>query len=331
VVVGLIVVALVGGLVAVRSLFGAPADYTGAGTGSVQVTIPQGASASRIGEILVDGDVVASVGAFTDAAAAEPQSRSISPGTYAMAQQMSGAAAVQRLLDPAAKVVAKVVVREGATVVEISDEMVAAGLPKSDIDAVLADPSQLPLPDYADDRVEGFLYPATYTVDPSDTALEVMTAMVDRFNEVAADTNLVERAPAVGLTPYEAVIAASLVEAEVAPEDFGRAARVIFNRLEQGMRLQFDSTVNYGAGTSDLTLDQDQLDSDSPYNTYVIDGLPPTPIGAVSEAALEAVLDPPAGDWIYFVSTDPEAGITKFTASYEEFLQFKAEFQASQQ
>jgi UPF0755 protein len=96
------------------------------------------------------------------------------------------------------------------------------------------------------------------------------------------------------------------------------------------MRLQFDSTVNYAKGSSDLTLSTDDLAVDSPYNTYRVQGLPPTPIGSPSEAALEAALDPDDGDWIYFVSTDPEQGITKFTASYEEFLRFKAEFQATQ-
>jgi UPF0755 protein len=116
----------------------------------------------------------------------------------------------------------------------------------------------------------------------------------------------------------------------VAPVDFGKASRVIDNRLSAGMRLQLDSTVNYAKGSSDLTLSSGDLAVDSPYNTYRVTGLPPTPIGSPSEAALEAALDPDDGEWVYFVTTDPDQGITKFTASYDEFLRFKAEFQATQ-
>jgi UPF0755 protein len=319
------------GALGVRTLFGGPSDFEGSGTGSVTVTIPPGASTTRIGQILTDEGVVASVGAFTAAAEDDPASRGIQPGTYAMASGMSGQAALARLLDPDARVVAKVVVPEGSTVAEITEAIAASTtIPKAEIDQVVAEPRRLPLPDYAKNRLEGFLFPATYEVDPGDTAEDVLTAMVVRFNEAAAEINLEARAAASGRDPYDVVIIASLVEAEVAPADFGKAARVIDNRLDDGMRLQLDSTVNFAKGSSDLTLSSGDLAVDSPFNTYRITGLPPTPIGSPSEAALEAALDPDDGDWIYFVSTDPAQGITKFTASYEEFLRFKAEFQATQ-
>jgi UPF0755 protein len=319
------------GAFAVRSVFGGPADFEGSGTGSVTVTIPSGASATRIGEILTEQGVVASVGAFTAAAADDPASRGIQPGTYAMAEGMSGEAALQRLLDPAARVVAKVVVPEGSTVEEIVAAIASSTtIPRADLDKVVADPESLPLPAYAQNQLEGFLFPATYEVDPGDSAEDVLTAMVVRFNEVATEINLEARAKESGRSPYDIVVIASLVEAEVAPVDFGKASRVIDNRLSAGMRLQLDSTVNYAKGSSDLTLSSGDLAVDSPYNTYRVTGLPPTPIGSPSEAALEAALDPDDGDWIYFVTTDPEQGITKFTASYDEFLRFKAEFQATQ-
>jgi UPF0755 protein len=249
-----------------------------------------------------------------------------------MALQMSGAAAVERLLDPEARVVGRVVVPEGSQVRDIVSAISAeTGIPQAELEAVVANPTALPLPEYADNRVEGFLYPATYEFDPDTTAVEALSVMVERFNQSAREIELEERAAEVGLDPLAVVTAASLVEAEVAPVDFGKAARVIANRLEAGMRLQFDSTINYAAGTSDIQLDQDQLALDSPYNTYRVTGLPPGPIGSPSEAAMEAVLDPDDGDWIYFVSTDPANGVTKFTASYEEFLRFKDEFQATLQ
>lgn len=332
VVISAVLVALVVGVLAVRSIVSGPKDFEGSGTGSVEVTIPQGASATRIGEILADAGSVASVGAFTGAATANPDARSIGPGTYAVALGMSGEAAVLRLLDPSALIIERVVIPEGSTVDEVAAAIAASTtISREQVDKVMADPGSLPLPSYAKDRLEGFLFPATYDVDPADTARDVVTSMVDRFNAAAADIDLAPRAREAGRDPYDVVVAASLVEAEVAPADFGKAARVIDNRIEAGMRLQFDSTVNYARGSSDLTLSTEELATDSPYNTYRVVGLPPTPIGSPSEAALEAVLDPDPGDWIYFVSTDPDKGITKFTASYQEFLEFKAEFQATQQ
>ena len=92
------------------------------------------------------------------------------------------------------------------------------------------------------------------------------------------------------------------------------------------MPLQFDSTVGYALGITELQLSKDQMETDSPYNTYRNRGLPPTPINSPGEAALEAALQPAKGKWLYFVSVDPAQGTTKFTADYEEFLEFKREF-----
>jgi UPF0755 protein len=117
-----------------------------------------------------------------------------------------------------------------------------------------------------------------------------------------------------------------LLEGEGQPEHFGRVARVIENRFEQKMPLQFDSTVNYGLGTSEISLTQSQLDTQTPYNSYLNPGLPPTPIGSPGEAALRAALDPPPGNWLYFVTVNPDTGETRFSKSYQEFLANKAIF-----
>ena len=133
---------------------------------------------------------------------------------------------------------------------------------------------------------------------------------------------------AAGYTPREALTVASLVQAEVAVRDFGKASRVVRNRLDQGMTLGFDSTINYALGSDDLTLLDEQLQVDSPYNTYVNAGLPPGPINSPGEAAMEAAINAPDGDWLYFVAAAPGSDKTRFTASYEEFLVFKDEFYA---
>jgi UPF0755 protein len=102
----------------------------------------------------------------------------------------------------------------------------------------------------------------------------------------------------------------------------------VYNRLEAKMPLQFDSTVSYALGLDELQLSADQLDTDSPYNTYKVTGLPPTPINSPGESALEAALSPAKGKWLYFVTVNPDTGETKFARSYEKFLRLKAEYRA---
>src|SRR4029079_16172244 len=112
----------------------------------------------------------------------------------------------------------------------------------------------------------------------------------------------------------EIVIIASLVEAEARNSaDFGKVARVVYNRLEQGMPLQFDSTVNYALKADKEIVTYEDLGADSPYNTYKNTGLPTAPLNSPGGAAMTAAVNPTDGDWLYFVTTDPEAGTTKFT------------------
>lgn len=329
VVVGVLLIGVVWG---VWSVFGPPKDYQGTGSGQVNVTIPSGASAKRIGTILEQADVVASQRAFVAAAKDNPDSRSIGPGSYSMPLKMSAAEAVKRLLNPSARITARVIVREGASLREITQQIVTkTKISQADVEQVLANPQALGLPAYARNRVEGFLFPATYDVEPTDTATTLLGAMVDKFNQVAAGIEFERKAEAAGIRPYDAVTIASLVQAEVAPSDYPKVTRVILNRVSQGMRLQFDSTVVYSLGGASGLLTLKDLQKDSPYNTYRNDGLPPTPINSPSEQALEASVAPVAGPWIYFVTTDPEKGITKFTDSYAEFLKFKAEYKRTLQ
>ncbi|MGZ6791992.1 MAG: endolytic transglycosylase MltG, partial [Mycobacteriales bacterium] len=130
-----------------------------------------------------------------------------------------------------------------------------------------------------------------------------------------------------GLTPYDVVKIASLVEAET-PLDADRAkvARVVLNRLAKGMPLQLDSTVNYVRTERRARLSLSDIEVESPYNTYLHKGLPPTPIDSPGEKALAAALNPEAGDWIYFITID-KAGHSLFTSSYSEFLKAKAKAQ----
>ena len=333
VVVAALIVLLVGGAWVGAQLLGdaiggfGSDDYSGSGSGEVVIEVSPGDSASAIGATLEENDVVASQQSFVDAASQDERALGIQPGFYAMRQQMSGEAALELLLDPASRVQTEVTIPEGLrlddTVVRLAE---ASDLPVSDFEKALEHPERLGLPRYAERSAEGFLFPATYTFDPGASAQDMLRAMVDRYHQAADEVGLEAGAAAMGYTPREALTVASLVQAEVAVRDFGKASRVVRNRLDSGMTLGFDSTINYALGSDDLTLDNDQLETDSPYNTYVNTGLPPGPINSPGEDAMAAAISPPEGSWLYFVAAAPGSDVTRFTDSYDEFLAFKDEF-----
>ncbi len=160
--------------------------------------------------------------------------------------------------------------------------------------------------------LEGLLFPDTYQLDEATVGdeLGLLLRMHRQFLKVVADLDLVERAASVGLTPYEAVVVASLVEEEALLDvDRVRISRVIHNRLAAGWRLGIDASTRYAVGkTAGEPLDEVDLDTVSLWNTRVIVGLPPTPISAPGRASLEAAVAPEPGPWLYYVRTD-EGGI----------------------
>lgn len=300
-------------------LFNGPEDYTGQGQGEVVVEIPEGAGGQQIATILAEQDVVASAEAFYQLAIADERLALIQPGFYQVRSQMSAEWAMRELSDTGNRVEGKVAIPEGARVAQMP-ELVSAGseIPAEDVEAALDDPSELGLPDEAEDNPEGYLFPATYTVQPGTTAVKLLQQMVARTLEVEAELEIDERSEALGYDKEEILTIASILEYEVATDDFGQASRVIYNRLEVGEALRMDSTVHYISGRAgDVFTTEAERDSDSPYNTYRFAGLPPGPIGSPGAAAIEAALNPVEGEWMYFVA-DPETGETTFTNTYAE-------------
>ena len=171
-------------------------------------------------------------------------------------------------------------------------------------------------------NLEGLLFPDTYQVGEDDFEDEagLVTRMVEQFDSVATELGYSDALTRTGLTPYEVVIVASMVEEEArVPQDRAKIARVIYNRIAQDMRLEIDATVLYAIQrhTADLTVED--LATDSPYNTRLYKGLPPTPIATPGRAALEAALNPEEGDWLFYVLADAD-GSHFFTDDYNEFL-----------
>jgi uncharacterized YceG family protein len=311
---GLVVGIVLGGQKLIALIDPTAKDYTGQGTGDVSVRVQDGDTLSDIGRTLVEADVIASVSPFVEAAEANAASTGIQPGVYSMRLQMSGQAALDQLLDPASRLLSRVTLPEGLTVertlARIAEE---TGRPIEEYQAAAADTAALGLPAYANGQLEGFLFPATYDVEPDTAPADVLRQMVARSTEVLAGLGIAE---ADRLT---VVTKASMVQAEAGSvEDMGKVARVLENRLSDGMALQLDTTVNYANGKGGITTTADDRANPSPYNTYLHPGLPPGAINNPGEDALRAVLNPTPGDWRFFVVVDPDTGDTRFAATMAE-------------
>ena len=322
----------------VRDFFTA-ADYDGAGTGEAIVQIKDGSTITEIGNVLVENDVVKSTKAFVDAADKNPRGKNITPGSYKMRKQMSASNAVTLLLDPASRFGKGVTIPEGKTAKQVYQLISkATNIPLKDFEAAAKDPEALGVPDFwfnnSDGKagaksIEGFLFPDTYEFDPKGTADQALRLMVTHFLNVAEEINFVSNVEQKRkISPYEALIVASLAQAEAGnAEDLGKIARVAYNRVYGGdfpcSCLQFDVGINYyyqltGRPTKpskDMTI-AELTDPKNPYRTHGKAGLTPTPINNPGKTALEAAMDPPDGPWLYFVAIDKQ-GHSAFATTLE--------------
>lgn len=292
-------------------------DYPGPGTGNVVVEIPDGATGRDMGEILEENGVVATANAFADAFRKDPRAANIHSGFYNLRKEMSAAGAISALLDPASKADEKMTIPEGWTKGEVFEKLDSAlKLPAGSSEAAAA---QVALPPEANGEIEGWLAPLTYDFPPDTTAEEALSIMVnERINQLH-ELNIPNE------NWQKDLIKASILEREaVHPDDLPKVARVIENRLadtsEVQGKLQMDSTVLYGLGQIGGVPTTEQLEMDTPYNTYIHAGLPPTPIGAAGVDTLNAVAHPAEGNWLYFVTVNLDTGETKFTADYDEHM-----------
>jgi uncharacterized YceG family protein len=173
--------------------------------------------------------------------------------------------------------------------------------------------------------LEGFLFPATYEFLPETTTAQLVNKQIAAFNKAWARLDLAY-AQSKNLTPYDVLIIASMVEKEtLAPEERRLVAAVIYNRLKAGMTLGIDATLRYGLDIAPTeSIRQSQLDSDNPYNTRKLTGLPPTPIANPGLASLQAAAHPADVDYLFF-ARNPDKETHFFTANEAEFLRFLAE------
>lgn len=289
-------------------------DFPGPGGDQVDVEIPEGASGTAMGEALYDAGVVASVAAFTAAFEANPDSVLIRPGTHTMLEEMPASDAVA-LLVKNDTVDLQLTIPEGYTADQVVERAVqVSGLPAKDFQAALKDPAEIGLPKEARGKVEGWLYPDTYTLEPDESAAGLLSRMVERTKGELQEKGVPAR-------QWQTVlIKASLVEREgLHSDDKPKIARAIENRLDDDMRLEIDAALAYGAGKPGTELTKaDRDNTKNPYNTYRHAGLPPGPIANPGEVSVDAVLNPTPGDWKFWVTVNLDTGETKFAEDFEE-------------
>lgn len=314
----------------VSDMFGGPEDYTGQGSGSVTVEIPKGAGGQEIANILAKADVVASAESFYQLALKDSRFQAVQAGFFTLPKKSSADAAMAALVDKKNRAEGKVTIPEGARVGQIVETIAAnSSITQDQLLAVLDKPETLGLPKVANLNPEGYLFPATYEITPGTSAEELLRRMVGKTLDVAKSLDIGTRARALGLSGEEVLTVASILEYEAKKdEDYPKVARVLYNRLAEGMPLQLDSTVSYvSKRKGDVFTTPEERADPSQYNTYQNAGLPPGPIGSPGEKTIEAALNPAEGDWLYFVAVNLETGETVFSETFGEHNQGVAKLQ----
>lgn len=318
----------------------------------VEITVEQGQTVRAVGDRLAEAGVVTSSLRFRVAAEDAGLASTLQPGTFHLETGMSNDEAIEVLAagptDRGGDDI-RFTVQEGLTVEQtlarldeqfdehtvedfraVLDERTAAG---QNAAGVLELPDWVPEPAEAGEEVmepyEGLLFPQTYDVRGDASALDVLQRMVDELARTAdrVPAEDVAALEARGLSRYEGLILASLIERETrVDEEREMVSGVIAHRLEQDMRLQIDATVLYARGEpTDLVLTED-TQIDSPYNTYQVAGLPPTPISGVGEASFLSAYRPADTPALYYVLDPACDGTHRFAETLEEHNQNVAAF-----
>ncbi|MEV6448511.1 endolytic transglycosylase MltG [Amycolatopsis sp. NPDC051716] len=324
-------------------------DFEGAGTDDVVFQVDDGDTTSAIGAKLTTAGVVASSKAFVKAGEGNPKLARVQHGFYVMKSHMSGASAVDRITTPESRVgqlevrpytqfdditqpdgkvtpgVYSLMAKASCAQLNGKSTCVSADDLRKAVDA--ADLKQLGVPDWAiepankadrkDRRLEGLIAPGVYDVKPGSTAQEILGQLVHTSAEAIQNAGLGPQATGPGMTPYQTLIIASIIEREAVKADFGKLSRTIYNRLKINMRLQMDSTVNYVLDRPTLLTDEADRAKSGAYNTYRNTGLPPTPIAVPSSDAIKAAVKPPDGEWLFFVKCEKN-GLSCFAVSNDE-------------
>ncbi|MDQ1437107.1 MAG: hypothetical protein QOK43_736 [Acidimicrobiaceae bacterium] len=286
----------------------------------VQVVVPRGASTARIAAILDAEGVISNARLFKLYAKYKGEG-GFQAGSYQL-HKHADFDDVLAVLGKGAKAESqRLTIPEGLTLVQIADRV--GRLPGRSaakfLDLARSGQFTSPYLPAGSTNLEGLLFPSTYELKPTEDEAAILQRMLNVFADVGAQVGLDQSQARVGLTPYQVVIVASMIEREarVAGER-GMVARVVYNRLQKGIKLGIDATIRYGVDRPTQPLRKSDLAKDTPFNTRLHAGLPPTPIAAPGEATLQAALNPTPGPWLFYVLAD-QSGHHTFASTDAEF------------
>ena len=299
-------------------------------TASVTVTIPSGTTTNGIGTILVESGIIESADSFKLQSKLKGMDGKYKAGEYTLSPSMTMTQIMELLVAGTVNTV-RFTIPEGLTVAETADKLAAEGLINTDLFQKEVESGQFNyrfLKDAPDgkNRLEGYLYPNTYDVFTTASEHDIIDRMLRQLDSVFTE-EMYARVDELGMDINEIMTIASLIERETRVDsERPVVASVIYNRLDIGMKLQIDATVQYALGEQKQFLTYDDLEVDSPYNTYQIDGLPPGPICSPGEASIKAALYPEDTDYIYYVLSKEKDGTHKFATNSQQFLIYKNEY-----
>jgi len=305
--------------------------FHGSGHGRVVVRIPPSLGARQVGDLLAHDGVVSSGFFFYLRAKLDGDTGNLYAGTYHLKLDMSYGQVLKRLTTPPPKIpVTNVTIVPGETRVQINARLRAEHVRGSYAAATRA--SRLLRPTWygapaSTPSLEGFLFPDTYQLRSPISISALVAAQLTEFRHIFSKLDL-GYAHSHGLTAYDVLIIASIIEKEAATtRDRPLVASVIYNRLKEGIPLGMDSTTRYEFNDYTKPLTQSQLAAPSPYNTRLHQGLPPTPIDSPGLSAIEAAAHPPRTSYLYFVVKPCGNGAMVFSSNYNKFLADSARYQ----
>lgn len=297
----------------------------------IVVEIPSGSTLTQVSSILEENKLIKNKLLFKLVSKFKEDNNGVKAGKYLLSQKYSNSEILDILIS--GKIYndgIKVTIPEGSTYKEVIKYLTNAKLGKAEVyEELINNPKDFyekyPFLNEEDiTTLEGFLYPETYYFDEDISEKEVISSMLKRFSEVYTK-ELKEKQVKMGLTLQQVVNMASIIEKEAVKDiDRPKIAGVFYNRIDIGMPLQSDATIQYVFEERKKIVSYSDLKIDSPYNSYLNKGLPPTPISSPGIKSIEAALDPEDNDYLYFVAT--VEGGNNYSKTYDEHLKYVKEY-----
>ena len=325
-----IIVLLIAGIAALIYINGLDKAYDSSKSDTINVTVEMGSTTEDIGTLLQEEGIIESSSDFKFFSKVKGYDGKYQAGTYALAPSMTLSEIAEIIISGKTNNIT-FTIPEGYTIYQMADKLSEEGIVDREKFVSLLTDGNFSYDFLSDaqsgkNHLEGYLFPETYTVEFGADEETIINTMLNQFDTVFNE-EFKARAEELGYSLNEIMVIASIIERETqVDEERGKVSSVIYNRLKEGMPLQMCSTVQYILGEQKEILSNADTQIESPYNTYINQGLPPGPICCPGLASIEAALYPDETDYLYFVVSDKLDGTQKFSSDYNQFLKDKEDY-----